>query len=251
MKKILFAGIAASALLVGPALAADMAVKAPRVAPPPAPVTSWTGCYINGGGGYGMWNQDNTVESDPGHVASTINDTNGGRGWFGTIGAGCDYQFNQNIVIGAFGDFDFMSLKGTLYVNDLAMVGDETERWAWGVGARVGWLVTPALLTYVNGGYTQTRFDQVNLVNISTGASENEYIAAHTYNGWFIGGGTEYNLNWIPGLFWRSEYRYASYRASDNSILNTSDGSLTGDAMHSTKFVQTIRSELVYRFNWH
>ena len=32
--------------------------------------------------------------------------------------------------------------------------------------------------------------------------------------GWFLGGGTEYalNMDWIPihGLFWRTEYRYAS-----------------------------------------
>jgi len=257
MKKILFAGIAASALLVGPAMAADMAVKAPARVAPPAPVTSWTGCYINGGGGYGMWNQDLYLESDPAHVAYTTTTTSGGRGWFGTIGGGCDYQVSPSIVIGAFGDFDFMNLKGTPSI--IGIGGDETEKWAWGVGGRIGWLVTPNLLTYWNGGYTQARFDQVNLALQVTSAGLSATglsgfpsvgsIAAHTYRGWFLGGGTEYNLGWLPGLFWRNEYRYASYKADDLSILDTT-GALTGLAINSKKYVQTIRSELVFRFNW-
>jgi len=53
-------GLTASALLlaaIGSAGAADLPMKAPPMAPPPAP--TWTGCYISGGIGYGMWNQDN------------------------------------------------------------------------------------------------------------------------------------------------------------------------------------------------
>jgi outer membrane immunogenic protein len=260
MKRIIaFVAAAALTLWMGDiAGAADLAVKAPvRAAPPPAPVTSWTGCYINGGGGYGMWNQENQTFNDTPVIQESIVVTTGGRGWFGTIGAGCDYQFNQNIVIGAFGDFDFMSLKGSIAARP-DVVGDETEKWAWGIGARVGWLVTPNLLTYVNGGYTQTRFDGITLV-FADGDPTHWSIAAHTYKGWFIGGGTEYNLGWIPGLFWRSEYRYASYSADDLPILDIRTGQ-PGTAVcedssstchdHSRKFVQTIRSELVWRFNW-
>jgi len=45
------------------------------------------GCYIGGGGGYGMWNQD-IVEFERG-VQDTVKQTGGGRGWFGTVQAGC------------------------------------------------------------------------------------------------------------------------------------------------------------------
>ena len=41
--------------------------------------------------------------------------TNGGRGWFGTVQGGCDYQFAGpygNWVIGAFGDYDFSNIHG-------------------------------------------------------------------------------------------------------------------------------------------
>ena len=39
----------------------------------------------------------------------------GGKGWFGTVQGGCDYQFKTGswaIVVGAFGDYDFADIKG-------------------------------------------------------------------------------------------------------------------------------------------
>jgi hypothetical protein len=60
---------------------------------------------------------------------------------------------------------------------------------------------------------SQTRFDQINLFtdNISSFATPFT-IGSNTYNGWFIGGRTEYALSWfrVHGLFWTTEYRYAS-----------------------------------------
>ena len=57
MKKLLVA-MAVTAGFTSTALAADMAVRTPVYkAPPPVAVTSWTGCYVGGGGGYGMYNQ--------------------------------------------------------------------------------------------------------------------------------------------------------------------------------------------------
>jgi hypothetical protein len=47
MNKILISGMALAAMIAGPAMAADMPVKAP----PPVPVFSWTGCYIGIQGG--------------------------------------------------------------------------------------------------------------------------------------------------------------------------------------------------------
>src|SRR5215831_4735448 len=55
MKKILLATVALSTLIAAPAMAADLAVKAPMYkAPPPVYFYSWTGCYVGGFGG-GMW----------------------------------------------------------------------------------------------------------------------------------------------------------------------------------------------------
>jgi outer membrane immunogenic protein len=260
MKKFLLLAFASVALLPVSALAADMgapAYKAPP--PPPPPVMTWTGCYVDGGVGYGLWNQDDYDETFPTLTAFGTTVTSGGRGWLGRIGGGCDYQFTTggfgDWVVGAFGNYDFMDLKGSFGTSVLDFSGDEKESGAWYVGGRIGYLVTPSLLTYFSGGYTQTRFDQVNLfVASNPNASVGLFVPATTFHGWFLGGGTEYALNWswlpIRGLFLRTDYRYGSYDAIDNQFLTTATGAPSGIGEHSQKFVQTITSELVWKFNW-
>jgi outer membrane immunogenic protein len=240
-------------LTAGSALAADMATKSPPPPPPPALASSWTGCYVNGGGGYGMWNQDHTTALPLAPFPiPTI--TSGGRGAFGTVGGGCDYQFSafkSNLVIGAMADFDLMNLHGTYQDPGTGFGSDENERDAWAIGARIGYLVTPSLLTYINGGYTETRFAGVNYTGLFTpvlGVTSGAALPGHTYTGGFIGGGTEYALGWLPGLFLRNEYRYASYRAADLTTGGT--GVDAGLGVHAGKDVQTISTELVYRFGW-
>jgi len=239
MKKLAIA-ITAVATLTGSALAADMPMKARPNAPPPVAAYNWTGCYIGAGGGYGMWNQDN--QTFVGATAVDLQHTDGGRGWFGTGQVGCDYQIAPKWVIGAFGDFDIGQLKGTMTLPGFAFQGDEKERWSWAVGARAGYLPWDSLLVFLSGGFTQARFDAVDLPG---GFSVEET----TYNGWFLGSGYEYRFDWLPGLFWKTEYRFADYGSKDNEILFS--GAPIGDTVHSRKFIQTIRTELVYRFNWH
>ena len=233
MKRLLLASLAGLALTSGSALAADLGGPYYKAPPPPAPVYSWTGCYIDGGVGYGMWNQDTYTEG-PGLNSSTS--TNGGRGWLGRVGTGCDYQIASRFVIGAFGDYDFMNVHGSFQDLVSGYVGDENESGAWGVGGRIGYLVTPSLLTYFDGGYTQARFDPVNLSESFAPFTPNVLnFAGHTYNGWFLGGGEEYALGSIipiSGLFWRTEYRFASYQAADLPVYVNSTGLPAGWAEH-------------------
>jgi outer membrane immunogenic protein len=257
MKKISIAGALISgavlgALGVGSAMAADMPTKAPMLMKAPAPVYNWTGCYIGGGGGYGMFSQDSFSENAAG--PTTASATSGGRGWFGTATFGCDYQVSSNIVIGAYGDWDFGNIKGQYEPGGLDLVGTESEKWAWGAGGRIGWLVTPTVLTYFSGGYTQAHFDSVTFSSATApfGAS-GLFVDAHTYNGWFLGSGFDYAVSILPsGFFLRSEYRYSTYQAADLPILSTLTSLQVGTAaINSKNYVQTVRSELVYRFNWH
>lgn len=262
MNRILLASSVAFALASGSALAADMPLKAPMV--PPAPVYSWTGCYVDGGWGYGLWNQDQyEFTTATGGLLSTST-RDGGRGWLGRVGGGCDYQLGgafSNFVIGAFGDYDFMSIKGSLspaftMIGGVGtpMSGDEKETGAGYAGVRLGYLVMPNLMTYVDGGWTGTHYDGVTFANITTGADVARNVGSQNYHGWFFGGGDEYALNlpFLPvhGLFWRTEYRYASYRGEDLTIFNTTTGLATTSSLHSEKDVQTITSSLVWRFNW-
>jgi len=251
--KLTLATVAVALATMGSAGAADLARPVLKAPPPPPPVYSWTGCYLDAGVGYGMWNQEAFVETFPGLVPLTATVDSGGRGWLGRAGGGCDYQFagpfGANWVVGILGDYDWMNLKTNAFTG-LRSSG-ETERSAWYVGGRIGWVVFPQLLTYVSGGYTQTRFDSQTIfssVIFSQNPIADATIAAHTYSGWFIGSGYEYNLSWFPGLSWKTEYRYASYRADDLPIV-TFAGTTT-QAQDAKKFVQTVTSSLVWRFNW-
>jgi outer membrane immunogenic protein len=253
MKKvILFSAAALSLLLPAAAIAADLGRPAPvyKAPPPPAPVYSWTGCYLGGGGGYGMWNQDLTStfpNDDPPFTSLTT--TAGGRGWFGTVQVGCDYQFSGDWVIGAFGDWDFGNLKGTPQLPDTNWAGNERQKWAWSIGARIGYVVVPQLLAYVSGGFTEAHFDAFELFDTDGDGFVGEHVSSRTYHGWFIGSGYEYALKWVPGLFWKTEYRYSQYSGVDLPVTFDSDGDLDF-ILHAKKFEQTIRSELVWRFNW-
>ena len=213
MQRLLLGTVAALAV-ASSAFAADLSRRPPPVtkAPPaPAPVYNWTGCYIAGGGGYGMWNQDTSTLD--GGVPISTEVTSGGRGWFGTAGGGCDFQFGQRLVLGAFGDYDFSSLEGDLSVPGTGFFGREKQDSAWAVGGRLGYVLSPAIMGYVNGGYTQARFSDVNLFDPANPGNPTDLrVGAHTYSGWFLGSGYEYNLGWFPGLFWKTEYRYAAIR---------------------------------------
>ncbi len=62
MKKILLA-LTAVAAMTGSASAADLAARPYVKAPMPAPVANWTGFYIFGGGGGGVWDANTGVQS--------------------------------------------------------------------------------------------------------------------------------------------------------------------------------------------
>ena len=251
MNKFLLAVFAAvAALAVGPAAAADMTAKpAYKAPPPPAPAPSWTGFYVGAGLGYGMWNADTGLTF--GGVPQTATVTNGGRGWLGKVTAGYDYQFTSNIVAGVFGDYDFANIKGWLQTTTgicpfCNVGGNENENSSWAVGGRIGWLITPDIFSYWNGGYTAAHFDTINLVD-QNGFTFQGTIPSNTYHGWFTGGGVETRVTFLPitGLFFNTEYRYASY-----NMASFPSFTIPGDNVTIRPYVQTITSGLVYKFNW-
>jgi outer membrane immunogenic protein len=247
MKKLLMA-IAALSALASPAFSADLPIKAVR--PAPLPMT-WSGCYVGAGGGYGMWSQDTYLEDYPGLARFSAISTSGGRGWFGTAQVGCDYQVASSWVIGAFADWDFGSIKGQ-YGGATEFEGNGQEKLSrsWAAGGRLGYVVLPKLLTFVSAGYTQAHFNQINLgSDLLAGAGPGFHLPPQTYSGWFIGTGYEYGLDFLPGLFWKTEYRYATYSDRDIPFVSDTTGANIGLAINSKKYVQTIRTELVYRFN--
>jgi outer membrane immunogenic protein len=263
----------ASLLLAAPlsaANAADMPYKVPQYTPPPVATYNWTGCYVDAGAGYGFWNQDhNTSLPDPiDGFSSSVTTTDGGRGWLGRFGGGCDYQtplFNNRFVVGAFGDYDVMSLTGKNSPSEVfeipcptclaggvsaPITANEKQTGAWYVGGRLGYLVNPAFLAFVDAGYTQASFSQSNEYSTLSGAGIGFWYPGFHDSGWFVGGGGEYALDWFPirGFFVKGEYRYAQY----NSI-NLAEASIAGpdgNVETTRPYVQTVTGSLVWRFNW-
>jgi outer membrane immunogenic protein len=247
MKKVLLA-LTALAAFTGSASAADLAARPyTKAAAPVAYAPSWTGCYVGAGGGGAMTNNDhNSIDNVTG-VPLSGNQTAGARGWFGTVGAGCDYQFN-NFVVGLFGDYDFMDVKGDTNVG-VGIFGTQKQDYQWAVGGRVGYLVLPQLLTYVSGGYTQAHWKGSNYSLLGFGAPVAS-SAGFTRSGWFIGTGDEYALSFLPGLFWKTEYRYSEFDRATVGINDFATGLPTGVSEVQKLREHSVRSELVYRFNW-
>ena len=103
---------------------------------------------------------------------------------------------------------------------------------SWTAGGRGGYLVTPATLAYVLGGYTEAHFSLPPLAQHSD------------FGGWTVGAGMEANLG--GPLYLKGEYRYTQL---DRQTLWS--GTYTGYGTFNITDqpdVQTGRMMLVYKF---
>ncbi|WP_409188949.1 outer membrane protein [Bradyrhizobium sp. RDM4] len=273
MKKLLLT-TTAIALIGGSASAADLAPRPYVKAPAPAAVASWTGFYVFGGGGSGLWSADSNLVSDgtigffgPAGTPFTRDQRLGGRGWFGTVGLGYDFQFANRWVAGVFADGQFGDISGSMSDSFFGMEGREKLRTSYAAGARLGYLVAPNVLSYVNAGYTGSEWSGASLSTLSAFPGTSTAALATTSffrrNGFFVGGGVENNLSLFgisaPGWFMKTEYRSAFYdrttlaetctAAGEAATVCGPAGSSLGTAITFKPWVQTISTSLVYRFN--
>lgn len=257
-----------------PALAADLASGPYTKALSPAAAYNWSGFYVFGGGGGGVWNSDGNVVSTgvtnsfgislgPPGAPFSRDQRRGGRGWFGTVGGGFDRQFGGNWVAGVFGDAQFGKLKGSLADPLLftGLEGTETLRASYAAGVRLGYLVAPNVLSYVNTGYSGSEWSAADLSAIALPAGAAGTVIATTpsfhRDGWFVGGGVENSLAVFgiaaPGWFMKSEYRSAFYNRVTLPETATpaafGGAGLTGLGLTFKPWVQTISTSLVYRFD--
>jgi outer membrane immunogenic protein len=270
MKKLLLATTAIAALS-GSASAADLAARPYVKAPVQAAVANWTGFYAFGGGGGGLWNADSNVVSDgtllgPAGTALTRDQRLGGNGWFGTVGLGYDWQFDGRWVAGVFADAQFGDIHGSMSDSFIVLEGREKLRTSYAAGARLGYLVAPNVLSYVNAGYSGSEWSGAGLSSLvaipGTTTAALTTTSSFRHNGFFVGGGVENNLNIFgvsaPGWFMKTEYRSAFYdratlvetcTAAGAALGCGPAGSSVGAAVTFKPWVQTISTSLVYRFN--
>jgi outer membrane immunogenic protein len=254
MKKLIIA-LTASVALAGTASAADLGARPYTKAPAPvAPAYNWTGFYIFGGAGGGLWNADTYSRDTVTGAPLSLHQTQGGDGWFGTVGIGYDWQFGGRWVAGIFADGQFGSLRGNTQDPFNGVTGKLKMEDAWAAGVRVGYLVAPNVLSYVNGGYSGSHWAGTTLFDSFTGTAVGFHTDSFNRNGWFVGGGVENNLDIFgitaPGWFMKTEYRGAFYDRKDITAFSDVGNVPAAANLAFKPWVQTISTSLVYRFNW-
>jgi len=204
--------VAVAALIGGPAVAADMAVKAPPL--PPPPVYSWTGCYIGINGG-GLWAHKNWT----GPLGNQVGDHNVDGGLFGGQ-VGCDYQAPGHVVIGIQGDYDGANATGSnsnlttthTYQTHITALSSVTGRFGYSWGQFLG---------YVKGGGAWER-DGYSTAVLATGFVDTN--SSGTRSGYTVGVGGEYAFtNFLSGFV---EYDYYGFGTRTDTFFHT-DGPLT------------------------
>jgi outer membrane immunogenic protein len=165
---------------------------------------------------------------------------------------------NQSWVIGILADGQFGSLRGSIPgvfgIPGVAVTGTEKLRDTWAAGARVGYLVAPNVLSYVNGGYTQSFWSGSQLSPITGVTGPTASTGSFSPSGWFIGGGVENNLDIFgisaPGWFMKTEYRAAYFGTQNLQETSVASGLPTIVTTTYKPLVETVSTSLVYRFNW-
>ena len=233
---LLLSGVALAALAVGgPALAADMPVKAPVVARGPA--FDWSRCYVGAHAGYGWGNNTNSFGnavasgpteavrdegvSFPAEFGPFDHDTSGG-----VVGGqlGCNKVFANNWLVGIEGELFWSGIKGqSTAPEDRADPGafsrfESRNNWDADLALRLGQVFNQTLL-YVKGGvavgnfrYTETH-DDFPTTHQCPGGGVCSVSVTDTRAGLLLGLGVEHVLPVIMNTHWtvKAEYNYINY----------------------------------------
>lgn len=236
MKKLLLS-VAAVALSVGSAVAADLPSRKapPAYIPPPPPVLTWTGLYAGlniGGGWMERYNNDfglayNGIGWNAPYYAPGLSSPGGGVIGGGQIGY--NYQLTPMFVVGLEADIQGTSMGGS---NNMApwSAPSRAVQWFGTVRGRIGASVfSPQLLVYGTGGFA---YGDLRLNNGPFGSM------VETATGWTAGGGAEYAI--LPNWSVKGEYLYTNIGAYYPG---------TQGLEHRIHF-HTIRAGVNYKFNW-
>jgi outer membrane immunogenic protein len=267
MKKLLL--LSSAIVAAGPALAADLPMKAPPMAA--ALPYSWTGCHVGGHIG-GAW--DHTTYSDPGTVrASGFTTQNfapagasfsgdSGAAFMGGVQAGCDYQFASHWVIGFGGDISWTDLNSL--TNDPFFNGKNGQ--PIGLSARTNEIATltgrvgyawDRVLFYGKGGaaYAHDKYSSNNAGAINNAIFGCGPVAPFDCTvagsadrwGWTAGVG----LEWAFAANWSAMIEYDHYGFDTRTIsmaVTNSTFAVTPASLNVRHDIDTVKVGINYRF---
>ena len=271
MKKLFLGSVALVALGLGaPAFAADRAVPAYAPPPPPAPVYTWTGCYVGASAGTstGRSTQStvaNSVLTSPLGVPAPFAAPAGSdiagdlnlSGFIGGFEGGCNYQVGA-WVIGVEVDGSATNKEGQNFETALVpfdvrranWISQTQERWLVTARGRLGlsgwgWFGDKSML-YVTGGAAWAKIDTSEfLIGVQTGTGHQE---SNTRSGWTIGGGWEYALGY--GWSVKGEYLYVKF--DDYTTFTSPPFASNNIAPRNVKLYDNIiRAGMNYKIGWY
>lgn len=219
------------------AMAADLArgYPPPVYIPPPVIIPYlWTGCYVGGNVG-GAWSRVDLT----GVSGVNFSATNSGFAGGGQIG--CDYQWGTSWVVGFRNMLDATSLSSSTAFSTISSTGtvNSQTRWFDTLTARGGYLVTPQVLLYAQGGVAWTNTD---ITFNSNGSQVGELSNNHT--GWTLGAGAE----WMFAPHWSvfAEYNFMSF-GTQNATFTGCGGTCVVNG-NANADVQNLLAGVNYKF---
>lgn len=255
MKRSLIIGAGLLALMAVPAAAADIGVRAPRVAPVVAPAFSWTGCYLGGYVGGAFAARDVTVRDLNGYNYGLVAgpafgyDLDSSVIGGGTIG--CNLQTGQ-FVFGVEGEGGYMSLRGSradpnspflpLDTISSTRIGD----WYAMATGRVGVAFDRTLL-YFKGGAAFVDHEVRVVDAVALNGNAITAVGGETRFGWTVGGGIEYAFanNWTI----KGEYMFIGLKHTENACGVAAVGGGTFCWSHDLPGIHTAKIGINYLFN--
>jgi len=237
--------IAAAVIHLTASQSARSADIVPRGYPAPAPALvyappiRWTGCYVGGNIG-GAWS---SVDLS-GVSGVDVSATNSGFAGGGQIG--CDYQWGSEArwVVGFRNLLDATSLSSSTTFSTVPFTGDINSRTRWfdTLTARGGYLVTPQVLLYAQGGAAWTNTD----ITFLTGSGAQVGEVSNDRTGWTVGGGAE----WMFAPHWSvfAEYNFIGFGTQSATFTGCS-GTCVVNA-NAKADVQDVLAGVNYKFNF-
>jgi outer membrane immunogenic protein len=267
MKKSILGLVAISALIAGPAMAADlrMPVKAPY-APPPV-VTSWTGFYIGVNGGYG-WNKDTgsstCVNPTGGSAGCDFGVGNVARPSGGLFGGQIGYNWQTGpAVFGIETDLQWADISGSGSAPDLCCQPVATPAstgtfaasskldWFGTVRGRLGFTIGNNALLYGTGGLIYGHETVSDSLTFPTTGFVYPASTSTTRTGATVGAGLEYLFTpafsaKIEGLWYDMGSLNSTFTCPAGSLTCTPGYTIGG---HFNFSGAIVRGGLNYHFN--
>jgi outer membrane immunogenic protein len=247
MKFNTIGGLAISTLLIAAPLsvasAADMALKAPP--PPPAPVYSWSACYIGANTGDAWARKSTVVTSFNGFPLTESEGSTKPRGWAYGGQVGCDYQVNSYLVLGVRGMWDGANITGSNPWPAPPTNSNNYKIDSFGTAvAKVGILVSPTVELYGLAGAAWVH-DKLNFTSSVFGQFE---TGAQTRTGYDAGVG----VSWMFAPKWDLwvEYDHMGFGTKNMSLSGV--GLFTGlpFTANVTQNVDKVLLGIDYRITW-